>query len=228
MLIATAAFADEFETRHVTVYGTATLQVAPDQMKWHLNVRNIAPTSARVIDEHSGMVAAVLAFLERSRIPAATIQTSRMQLEENWDSRSGSSVRNGYYASTDIDFTLADFTAYSSIWVGLSTLPGVTVHGVGLDHTDRIRFQDQARVDAVLVARDKARSLAEALGARLGDPILVEEDLSVSEGWGAGARTATNFAASVGDAAGIDEFLAPGTIPVRARVRAVFDLLPER
>lgn len=227
VVTASAAGADEFQTRHVTVYGTATLQVAPDQMKWHLNVRNIKPTSAAVVEEHSGIVASVLAFLEESQIRQATIQTSRMQLGEKWSEVRGSSVREGYFASTDVDFTLADFTKYSALWIGLSTFPTVTVREIDMDHTDRVRFQNEARVQAVLAARDKAQGIAEALGARLGEPLIVDEDLSATEGWWTRAST-TNVAVSVGEAAGVDESLAPGSITVRARVRAVFGLLPPR
>jgi uncharacterized protein len=227
-LIASAASADEFATRHVTVYGTASLEVAPDQMKWRLNVRNTDPTSTGAVEEHAGVVASVLAFLERSRIATATIQTSRMQLGENWTRGGGSPVRAGYFASTDVDFVLADFGMYSPTWIGLSALPGVTVRGVDMDHTDRIRFQNEARVKAVLAARDKAQAMAEALGARLGDPLIVDEDLSVSEGWRAEMGTTTNFSSPVGESAGVEESLAPGAIPIKARVRAVFELMPQR
>jgi len=226
-LMASAAGADEFETRHVTVYGTATLQVAPDQMKWHLNVRNIKPTSAGVVEEHSGIVASVLTFLKESQITEATIQTSHMQLGEKWSGPRGSSVREGYFASTDVDFTLTDFTMYSPIWIGLSAFPNVTVRGIDMDHTDRIRFQNEARVKAVLAAGDKAEGIAEALGLRLGEPLIVDEDLSATEGWWAHSIT-TNVEASVGEPAGVDESLAAGSIAVRARVRAVFELLPQQ
>jgi hypothetical protein len=36
-------------------YGTATLQVAPNQMRWYLNVRNINPMSAAAAEEHGAL-----------------------------------------------------------------------------------------------------------------------------------------------------------------------------
>lgn len=209
-------------------YGTATLQVAPNQMRWYLNVRNINPMSAAAAEEHGALVGSVMAFLKRSHVPEETIQTSGMQLGENWSSERGSLQRDGYFASTDVSFTLADFTKYSSVWIGLSGLPSVSVRRVDMDHSDRIRFQNEARVKAVRAARDKAQGIAEALGLRLGAPLIVDEDLSVSEyAWSRNA-TLSNVETSVGEPAGVEEYLAPGSIPIRARVKAMFRLLPQQ
>jgi uncharacterized protein YggE len=221
------ARADELTVEHVTVYGTATLQVSPNQMRWRLNVRNINPTSAAAAEEHGTLVASVMAFLKQSRIAEETIQASGVQLGENWVLARGSRARDGYFASTDVSFTLVDFSKYASIWTGLSSLPGVTVTGVDLDHTDRIRFQNEARVKAVLAARDKAQGIAEALGLGLGGPLSVDEDLSVSEGVRARFPVASNAAIAEGEPVGIDEYLAPGSLPILARVRAVFRLLTQ-
>ena len=138
-------------------------------MRWHLNVRNINPKSSGAAEDHGAMVAAVMAFLTQSQIAEETIQTSGMQLGENWTLAPGSRERDGYFASTDVSFTLADFTKYSSVWIGLSGLPAVTVRGVDVDHTDRIRFQNDARVKAVLAARDKAQGCVEVADAAVAE-----------------------------------------------------------
>ncbi len=152
LLVVSGARADESGTNHITVYGTATLQVVPNQMKWRLNVRNTNPKSTSAAEEHGVMVASVMEFLKQSQIPEETIQTSGMRLGVNWRVVGGSSTRDGYFASTDVSFTLADFAKYPSVWIGLSALPGLTVWGVEMDHTDRIRFQNEARVQAVQAA----------------------------------------------------------------------------
>jgi uncharacterized protein YggE len=229
LLSVSVAGADEFTTEHVTVYGTATLQVAPNQMKWRLNVRNTDPASAAAAEAHGARVAAVIAFLKQNQIAEETIQTSHMELGEVWTFVAGSRRPDGYFASTDVSFTLADLSRYVAIWIGLSGLPSVTVQQVDLDHADRIRFQNEARVKAVLAAREKAQGIAEALGVGLGEPLLVDEDLSVNEhAWWARNATMTNAETSAGEPAAAEEYLAPGSIPIRARVKAVFRLLPQR
>jgi uncharacterized protein len=222
------ASADELAQEHIAVYGTATLQVPPNQMRWLVNVRNTNPQSAAAAEEHGALVASVMGFLRKSHVAEETIQTSGVQLGENWNPVLGSRERDGYFASTDVNFTLADFAGYAAVWTGLAGLPGVTVNGMELDHTDRIRFQNEARTQAVLAARDKARGMAEALGVRLGEPLAIEEDLSVSEGMRAHVLTMSNTVIPEGEPGDVDKYLAPGTIPIRARVKVVFAMLTQR
>ncbi len=223
------ARSEEVESPHITVYGTATIQAAPNQMLWQLNVRNLSPTSEGVAEAHSATVAKALAFLKQNKIAEETIQTSRMQLGENerWNPSAQKNVQDGYVAFTDVRFTLVDFSQYSAIWMGLSAIQGVRVTSVGLDSSDRIRFQNEARATAVLAARDKARAIAETLGVKIGKPLSVEEDLSVAEGYQSrttNVLTNSNDTRWAGISAG-DDPVAPGSIPIRARVKATFHLL---
>jgi uncharacterized protein YggE len=227
--VAEARAEEGLATPHITVNGTATLQVVPNQMLWQLNVRNVAPASEAAAEVHGAIVGKLMAFLKQSQIPAETIQTSRMQLGENWNYRMGDRIQDGYAASTDVQFKLTDFTKYVPLWMGLSAIQGVQIRDVLLDHSNRINYQNEARTKAVLAARDKARALAQTIGAQLGAPLVVEEDLSVTEGYRVPpVLTNTNVVVPQASPDRMDESpLAPGTIPVRARVKASFRLLPK-
>ena len=221
LLAVPETLAEEFDVPHVVAYGTATVEVSPNQMRWRLNVRNMDPTSMGAAKSHETTVAAVLDFLKQSKIAEGTIQTSRMQLGENWDYSRSERRRNGYYASTDVQFTLVDLARYASLWIGLSGIQGVLVNEVSLDHADRIQFQNDARIKAVLAARDKAKAMAETLDARIGDPLIVEEEL---EGYQSQAPSNLNSVQMQGDPGSVDISLAPGSIPIRARVKVLFHL----
>ncbi|MBM4129638.1 DUF541 domain-containing protein [bacterium] len=217
------AAADEFAAQHITVYGTATREVAPDQMSWVVNVRTTASQGGAAAKAHGGQVASVLSLLKFSGVADSTIQTSRMQLGENWTESQGRRVRDGAFASTDVSFTLADLNEYANVWIGLSGLPGVTVRSVDLGVADRIRHQNEARIAAVTAARNKAQAIADALGVRLGEPLFVEEEQL--DGGMPYRPTFSNVAMSAGGPAEAGEFIAPGTIPIKARVRAAFRML---
>jgi uncharacterized protein YggE len=223
ILYALPAAADEFAAQHITVYGTATLEVAPDQLQWLVNVRTTDPQSERAALAHGGEIAAVLSLLRARGIDETTIQTSRMQLGENWTQSQGPRVRDGYFASTDVSFTLTSLDDYAAVWTGLAALPGVTVHHVELGLADRIPHQNAARLAAVKAARDKAQAIADALGARLGEPLFVEEELL--DGGRQPRLAFSNVAMSAGGPGDGGEFVAPGTISVQVRVRAAFRLL---
>jgi uncharacterized protein len=227
LLIVPAAKSVEPEVPHIVVYGTATIQVMPNQMAWNLNVRTIKPNSTDAARTHETMITAVIAFLKQSQIEEKTIQTSRMQLGENWKYKNGERFLDGYYASADVQFELVDFSKYSSLWIGLSGIQGVQISNVSLGHSDRIQFQNEARAGAVLAARDKARAIAETLGSRIGEPLIVEEDISVDEGYRSQMPTTSNLNISVSTPGGIEQSVAPGSIPIRARVKASFHLLTQ-
>lgn len=226
ILSASVATADDFEVRHITTFGTATIQVAPDQMKWRLKVRNVDPNSAKAAAEgHGALVAAVLEYLEQNHISEQTIQTSGMRLGEVWENEYGKRELKGVFASTEVSFTLSDLAQYPSIWIGISGLPAVSVLGVDMDHTERIRFQNEARVKAVLAAKEKAEAIAFTLGVHIGGPLMVEEDLSMNKSVRAGGSVFSNSISFTGENGGVEGFVAPGYIPISVRVKGAFELL---
>lgn len=226
--VASNAISDDLDIPHITVYGTATIQVTPNQMIWLLNVRNIDPSSAGAAKTHEKRLEAVLSFLRQNQIAKETIQTSRMQLGENWKFARNERTQDGYFASTDVQFTLADLTKYSSLWIGLSEIEGVQLNAVLLEHSERIKFQNEARAKAVLAAIDKAKAIAETMGARIEKPLVVEEDVTAVEGYRTQVPILSNSVSSEVRTAGtsIDsgQSVAPGSIPIRVRVKAIFGL----
>jgi uncharacterized protein len=231
LLAVPAAIADELDTPHIVVYGTATIQVTPDLMIWTLNVRNLDPSSTGVAKAHETTVATAIALLKQNQIAEGKIQTSRMQLGENWNYVRNERVQDGYFASADIQFTLADFTKYTSIWAGLSGIKGVQVNNVSFDHSERIRFQNEARTKAVLAARDKAKAIAETLGLQIGQPLVVEEDLAAVEGYRALMPSSSNIVSNnisevrvAGSSIDGNQSVTPGSIAIRSRVKATFGL----
>jgi len=230
-LLALPVHADEAPFPRITVYGTATTEVVPDQMVWWLRVENKGPALKAVASEHAKSVQQVLKFLKESKVDPKALQTSRMQFSENWEYRSSSRVREGYVASTQVYFKTTDLELYQQLWLGLADLPVVSVDNVTYDHTKRIDFQNQTREKAIQAAKDKAAASARTLGAEIGAPLLLEEDLSASEGWQmnyGNAVLSNNLRAVGGEERAPLEGLAPGTIPIRIRVKVAFQLLPRK
>jgi len=170
LLLAGAALAADHGTRQISVHGTATVEAVPDQMRWRVSVRNVDAESARnAADAQNRSVSEVIAFLKRNGVEEREIQTSRLRLGEHWNHEGPQRVRAGYAATTDLVFTLADLTRHTDIWLGLADIAAVSISNVDLDHSERIRLQDEARDQAVLAARAKAAHLAARRAARPGD-----------------------------------------------------------
>jgi uncharacterized protein YggE len=217
--------ADERPLPQVTVFGTAVTEVIPDQMVWHLQVRNTAKLIENAADDHAQIVQKVIAFLKGVKIKEDLIQTSDMQFGENWEYKSGSRVREGYFAATDITFKLNDFTKYRKLWSGLSKIPSISVQTVVYDHSKRIEYQNETRQKAALAARDKAMTLAKTLGAEVGEPLLIEEDLSMSPYGNMVQVYNRNDTATDGLRPDEVAGLSPGRIPIKMRVKISFHLL---
>jgi uncharacterized protein YggE len=225
LTFAAALRAGENDIPRVTVFGTATTKVTPDQMVWHVLACNKGARLSDVAEQHAKLVEQVLGFVKKHGIKDADVQTAQMEFGENWEYRSQSRVKEGYFASTRISFRTSDMAAYKPLWLGLAGIPDVTVEGVYYDHSKRIDYQNETRRKALLAAKAKAADMAKTVGSEIAEPLLIEEDLSVSdEGWRS-VNTSNAVTAGFSAGGGEQEGLAPGTIPIRARLKVSFRLV---
>jgi uncharacterized protein YggE len=230
-----AAQVDPLSVPHITVNGTAITEVVPDRLHWALEVKNTGLELPKVAESHSKKVAAALETLKANGVADKDVQTAQMEFSENRVYRRNEWVKEGYQATTNISFKLNDLTKYKAVWQSLAGLTGVSVTGVSFDHTNRINLNKEARVKALKAAREKAEAMAGVLGSKVGEPLNVEEDLSVTEGWRSpslvnGSNLLSNVTQSqaLGVAPAEAESsgpLAPGAIPITIRVRVTFRLL---
>lgn len=216
-----SAQAEHFQQPHITVYGEASTEVVPDLMRWRLYVRTNGKTASQAAEAHSQNVSAVLAFLRQQKIPEKKIQTSQLQLAEDWEYKGGQRVKKGYYAATIVSFESPSLENYSSLWKGISQLPSVSIEGVVFDVSNRIQIQEDTRIQALLAAKKKAERLAAALEIRIGEPLLIEEETSRRDL----VRASIAFSAQNRAAEAENESLSPGTLLIQARIKAVFHLL---
>lgn len=225
VMACSTARAQETTLPNVTVYGTATTEVTPDQMNWSLTITNKGADLSRVADAHNKIVAKVLTLLKDNGVKEEKVQTARMEFGENWEYRNNNRVKEGYFASTSVAFELDDFDKYKTLWSGLATIPQVSIGGIAYDHSKRIDYQNETRIKALLAAKQKANALAETLGSSIGEPLLIEEDSSPRYGY-----QSNFFSPSMARADQLNNgqgqvVLAPGEIAINARVKVSFRLI---
>jgi hypothetical protein len=220
----------DFDLPHITVYGSAVTEVAPDLMRWQLEVVNRGADVAAVAAEHAARTTAVLAYLKEAGILPTETHTARMHIRENWVTRNNQRVQEGFRASTNVTFTASDLTAYQDLWIGLSQLDGVDIDYVSWDSSQRVEVRNKTRIDALHAARAKAAAMAAALGCRIAEPLAIEEEGSFAQSGSSGRYTRdSNVAVALErvDAADAGEAASPGAIAVQARVKVVFRLVTE-
>jgi uncharacterized protein YggE len=222
LVCAAGASAQTLQPPHISVYGTADINVTPNEMNWTLLVLNEGKELAPTASEHARTVARVLEFLKSLNIDQQKLQTSNMQFGERHEYQERRNVKVGYYASTNIGFTIKDLDLYQKLWFGLSEISQVSIQNVSYSHSDRIRLQNEARQKALLAAREKADALARTLGSKIGAPLQIEEQPSQAPPVPF-ARMASNVAFDGAEGAQ-PQTLQPGRITITAQVRVTFKL----
>ncbi|MEC7862139.1 MAG: SIMPL domain-containing protein [Verrucomicrobiota bacterium] len=205
---------------HVTVYGTATTSVAIDQMDWKIRISNKEPGLEEVAKAHSSTVQSVLDFLMENDLPEHCIQTSGMEFGEHFvSSKLKGRVRDGYQASSSINFKVTDLSKYKDLWSGISRMKNVSLNGITYNNSKRIKHQNETRKKALLAAKEKAETLAITLDSEIGKPLFIEE-----ERFGYSRNNFNNVYAT-NEQAVINDAFAPGQIPITVQIKASFLLV---
>ena len=205
---------------HVTVYGTATTSVAIDQMDWKIRISNKEPGLEEVAKTHSSTVQSVLDFLMENDLPEHCIQTSGMEFGEHFvSSKLKGRVRDGYQASSSINFKVTDLSKYKDLWSGISRMKNVSLNGITYNNSKRIKHQNETRKKALLAAKEKAETLAITLDSEIGKPLFIEE-----ERFGYSRNNFNNVYAT-NEQAVINDAFAPGQIPITVQIKASFLLV---
>lgn len=217
-------YSEDLETPYISVLGTATTMVVPNQMVWSITVKNQGDNLSDVAEKHTEIVENVLQLLTELAVPDKEIQTARMNFGESYEQKNFSLVKKGYFASTSIFFLIEDFQKYKLLWIGLSQIENVSIENVNYDHSKRIDFQNETRIKALLAAKKKADVLANTLGSQIGELLIIDEDSYLQR-----SNTTPNMLSNVieirEDDLNMEEGLVPGKIPIRIRIRVVFRLI---
>ena len=213
--------AAENQLPHVSVTGIATEKVAPDVMNWQLKVESKGADLKSVAVAHTKTAARVLEILKTFKIETDKTQTTGMSFGEEWRYRSGSRVKEGYKASTNISFQLKDFSIYNGLWTRLSTVKNVSVSGVSYDYSKRKALQSKMRVKALLNAKSRAVELAETLGSKVGEPLVIEEGRQNQVAY----RSSNRLMASDSVGGSGQSSVASGQIEIKMEVSVKFRLL---
>ena len=216
------AHAAELSQPHITVYGEAEEEVAPDRIVWYLNVTNKAPGLSEAAEAHARIVGEILALLKKSDIPGDDIQTSRMQFGENWNYRNSSRVKEGYYAATDIRFKLAQMDRYDELWMKFSEYDSLSVNSVTYEISDDAKYRQDLQRRALLAAREKAQRMTRVLDTEIGEPLVIEEEAPAT---GLSYNSTRMYTAQIKTEAGSQSAIAPGSITLSTRVTVIYRLI---
>lgn len=181
--------------RTISVNGSGTASAAPDVAYITLGVETIDPDPARVVDESTTKMEAVLAALKDLGIAEADIQTVNYSLwiEQVHDREGLPTGETRYHLVHQVRVKVTDLTKTGQVLQAALKAGANTVAGVEFTIADATALQQQARDKAMASARAKAEQLAAGFGVKLGAVRSINEftgatpvPVALSEGMGGG------------------------------------------
>jgi uncharacterized protein YggE len=163
--------------RTITVNAEGTVRVEPDTAVVNVGVQANAPTGGEAMDQVNDSSAALTEALVASGIAEEDIQTSGLSL---WTTTDDRGEINGYQASVNVSVIVRDIEAIGPTIDAAQQAagPGFTIGGVSFSFDDPESVLEEARVEAVTLARSKADQYAAAAGVTLGEVVSITEQSS--------------------------------------------------
>ena len=206
--------------RKVTVIGTATIKVVPDQMYWSVQVSVNDATLAAAKERHDASLTAALTYLKSLGDAVKDLQTGGIRFDHQTYFPPNADKSKPFTCSTQVNFTLVDFDKYGPICDSLAKLDGVEVQGIDYAYSKQSDVRRQALQQALTNAHDKAGDLATTANCALGAP------LDITEGSGDGPRPLMMNAMAKSFSPGTPDAVA-GQIEINGTVTATYDLAPK-
>lgn len=164
----------------ISVMGEGEASVAPDMAVVTLSVLREAGTAREALNANSAAMKEVLDALKAAGIAERDIQTSRLDIQPRYSQPSRDKPQEpkivGYAVSNEVTVRirkLAEAGAVIDKVVGLGVNQG---GGISFVKEDLKATMTEARKRAVADALDKAGTLAEAAGVKLGPILSIEEN----------------------------------------------------
>ncbi|MDO9384141.1 MAG: SIMPL domain-containing protein [Hyphomicrobiaceae bacterium] len=166
--------------KNITVSATGTVDATPDLARIQTGIITEAETAAQALSGNSQNMAKLIGGLKESAIEAKDIQTSSFRVEPRYTNpRDGQAPEiNGYRVVNEVQVVVRDITKLGAILDALVKLGANQMNGLSFDVSKAETLKDDARKQAIENALRRAKLLAAAAGAEVGDVIAISEDVS--------------------------------------------------
>lgn len=215
------AEADESQPQVITVTGTGTVNVAPDQAKINIGVVTMAPTAREAQQENAKLANKVINALVNAGIPREKIETQYYSIWPEYSypkpEENKPPVVTAYRVSNTVQVTLDDAKKVGIVIDTAVEAGANSVESIQFLKKDTSQAQRQALQKACQEAKLKAEAIAQSLGVK------ITGILSVQESGGISYPPIYRAEKLAGGGAG-DTPIQPGELQVNASVTVVFKI----
>lgn len=160
---------------HLYVAGSGEVRVPPDQMAITVGLEETAKELAQAkatVDERSRRL---IKAVKELGISPQDLSTTALQISPAYEWRDGQQIPLGTRVYRQVDITLRDLNKYQGLMAALVDAEISNTVNTRLEVSDDEALADQALLKAVEDARERAQSMAKAVGRKLGPTWSVSE-----------------------------------------------------
>ncbi len=205
----------------VVVSASRTVTVSPDQAEISMAVMKTDPNLDLALKSNNQSTEQVIQALERAGIKPEDIKTSNFSVYPEYDySESGRSRITAYQVRNEISVLVRDLNLLGDILDTAIRSGANNLNYISFQKADTSAAEDQALVQAVKRAREKALILSKAAGMNLG------RLLSISEGYSQPVLYSNKVYAdtSAGGMGASSVPINPGELQISATVTCIFEM----
>jgi uncharacterized protein YggE len=176
-----ATYADEKDMpRTITVTASGTVEAEPDRARITLGVTTQAPSARQAMTENNEAMAKVISELKAKGIDAKDIQTAAFNVEPVIDySKDGAPPKTtAYRVGNQVTVLVRDLNQLGAVLDDVNSAGANQVQGLAFEVSNADTLKDDARRQAVGKAQQRAKLLAAAAGAEVGDVMQISEETS--------------------------------------------------
>jgi uncharacterized protein YggE len=166
--------------RTITVTGTGTVEAEPDQARITSGVTSEAASAREALTANSAAMTKVITELKAKGIDAKDIQTASFNVEPVMDySKDGQPPKiTGYRVSNQVVVLVRDLNRFGEVLDDVISAGANRVQGLSFEVSKADALKDEARKEAVANALRRAKLLAAAAGAEVGEVVQMSEEVS--------------------------------------------------
>jgi uncharacterized protein YggE len=172
------------ETPAITITGSGTVKAKPDEGYITVGVSTVAKKSADAVAENTKVMKALFATLKGKGVGEENIQTLDFSVGENYkqvnekgeDGRLyPKNVKDGYIVNNSVQVTVCELDKFGDILDAVTANGANTIHGIRFGSSKSADHLKEARKKAVVEATERAKTIADALGVKLGKVLSATE-----------------------------------------------------
>lgn len=213
---------DEREPESISVTGAGKVMLAPDTATLYVSIASEAKDAAGAQSDNAEKVKAVTAAILAAGVEEKNLQTSSVNLYEDYDYRQSPAVLTGYRMETTLFVTVTPLEQAGKV-IGQAIAAGATgTNGLAFTIADVSGAYQKALQAAIADAAGKAAAMAEALGVQISAAPLSVTEISRSSPVVYADMAIRDESMS---GAAVDMPLSAGETTVSASVTVVYELL---